>query len=73
MRACWNSRMMAKKTGGVNMEKGQIRWPDGQAESPRKWENNIDRRLSTSTLFAGGSAGIFQRRSIFGSFILYGT
>jgi hypothetical protein len=67
---CRNSGMMAKKTGGVNMEKGQMRWPDGQAESLRKWENNLDRRLSTSTLFADGSAGIFQRRSILGRFIL---
>jgi hypothetical protein len=56
MWACRNSGMMAKKTGGVNIEMGQIRWPDGQAESPRKLENNLDRRLSTSRLFADGSA-----------------
>ena len=62
--------MMAKKTGGVNTEKGQIRWPDGQAESPRKGESNLDRGLSALRLFVVGSAGIFQRRSIFGRFIL---
>lgn len=28
--ACWNSGMMAKKAGEVNMEEGQIRWPVGQ-------------------------------------------
>jgi len=69
MRACRNSGMMAKKTGGVNMEKGQIRWPDGQVDSPRKWANNLGRKLSGSALFAGGSVGIIQRRSIFGRFI----
>jgi hypothetical protein len=28
--ARWNSGMMAKKAGEVNMEEGQIRWPNGQ-------------------------------------------
>jgi hypothetical protein len=28
--AHWNSGMMAKKPGQVNMEEGQIRWPMGQ-------------------------------------------
>jgi hypothetical protein len=50
--------------------KGADALPRGQAESPRKWENNLDRKLSTLTLFAAGSARIFQRRSDFGGFIL---
>jgi hypothetical protein len=31
--ASWNSGMMAKKAGEVNMEEGQIRWPKGQWDS----------------------------------------
>ena len=57
MWACRNSGMMAKKTCRVNIEKGQIRWPHGHAEPPRKWENNRNRKLSAPTLFAVGSAG----------------
>jgi len=64
-----NSGMMAKKTDGVNIEKGQMRWPHGQAEYLRKWANNLDRKLSASALFDEGTVGIFQRRSILGRFI----
>jgi len=42
----------------------------GRLSPQRKWANNLDRKLSGSTLFAGGSVGIIQRRSIFGRFML---
>jgi len=30
----WNAGMMAKKAGEVNMQEGQICWPNGQAGYP---------------------------------------